>query len=131
MFIVENKKSIFKIKELPILLVLIVGCVIVSLLTPYFLTPNNIFNVLRQISVYAILAIGEALIIITGEIDLSIGYMMGLCGVLTALMAKAGVPAVLIVMHEGVVTGNLKNENLSQDTIMQYASNQVEQAEAG
>ncbi|MBQ8307010.1 MAG: sugar ABC transporter ATP-binding protein [Blautia sp.] len=37
----------------------------------------------------------------------------------------------VIVMHEGVVTGNLKNENLSQDTIMQYASNQVEQAEAG
>ena len=94
----ENKKSIFRIKELPILLVLIIGCIIVSLLTPYFLTPSNIFNVLRQISVYAILAIGEALIIITGEIDLSIGYMMGLCGVLTALMAKAGVPAVIILI---------------------------------
>ncbi|MBQ9060479.1 MAG: ABC transporter permease, partial [Firmicutes bacterium] len=83
---------------LPVLLVLIIGCVVISFLTPYCLTASNIFNVLRQISVYAILAIGEALIIITGEIDLSIGYMMGLCGVLTALMAKAGIPAVLIVI---------------------------------
>ena len=88
-------KRILQVKEVPILLVLIIGCLIVSLLTPYFFVATNIFNVLRQISVYAILAVGEALIIITGEIDLSIGYMMGLCGVLTALMAKAGVPAVI------------------------------------
>ena len=89
-------KKLLKAKEVPIFLVLLIGCLIVIILTPYFLKMSNIFNVLRQIAVYAILAVGEALIIITGEIDLSIGYLMGLCGVLVALMAKAGFPAVLI-----------------------------------
>lgn len=85
-------------KEAPIFLVLVCGCIVVGLLTPYFFSIGNIFNVLRQISIYAILAVGEALIIITGEIDLSIGYMMGLCGVIAALCAKANVPAVLILL---------------------------------
>lgn len=92
----SDVKKLLKVKEVPIFLVLLVGCLVVSILTPYFLKASNIFNVLRQIAVYAILAVGEALIIITGEIDLSIGYLMGLCGVLTALMAKAGLPAPVI-----------------------------------
>lgn len=87
-----------QVKEAPIFLVLVCGCIVVGLLTPYFFSVNNIFNVLRQISIYAILAVGEALIIITGEIDLSIGYMMGLCGVIAALCAKANVPPVLILL---------------------------------
>lgn len=85
-------------KEAPIFLVLVCGCIVVGMLTPYFFSIGNIFNVLRQISIYAILAVGEALIIITGEIDLSIGYMMGLCGVIAALCAKANVPPVLILL---------------------------------
>lgn len=87
-----------QVKEAPIFLVLVCGCIVVGLLTPYFFSVSNIFNVLRQISIYAILAVGEALIIITGEIDLSIGYMMGLCGVIAALCAKAGIPPVLIFL---------------------------------
>ncbi len=87
-----------QVKEAPIFLVLVCGCIVVGLLTPYFFSVGNIFNVLRQISIYAILAVGEALIIITGEIDLSIGYMMGLCGVIAALCAKASVPPVLILL---------------------------------
>lgn len=87
-----------QVKEAPIFLVLVCGCIVVGMLTPYFFSIGNIFNVLRQISIYAILAVGEALIIITGEIDLSIGYMMGLCGVIAALCAKANVPPVLILL---------------------------------
>ena len=47
-------------------------------------------------SIYCILAVGEALVIITGGIDLSVGYLFGLCGVMTAVLANQGVPAVLI-----------------------------------
>lgn len=94
---IEDKcKIIAANQRSPHFFVLVAGCLIVGVLSPYFFVSSNIFNVLRQISVYAILAVGEALIIITGEIDLSIGYMMGLCGVITALLAKAGVPPVLI-----------------------------------
>ncbi len=85
-------------KEAPVFLVLVCGCIVVGLMTPYFFSVSNIFNVLRQISIYAILAVGEALIIITGEIDLSIGYMMGLCGVIAALCARANVPPILILL---------------------------------
>ncbi len=87
-----------QVKEASIFLVLVCGCIVVGLLTPYFFSVGNIFNVLRQISIYAILAVGEALIIITGEIDLSIGYMMGLCGVIAALCAQANMPPVLILL---------------------------------
>lgn len=94
----QQLKKIMQIKEIPIFLVLVIGCIVVGFLSPFFFATSNIFNVLRQISVYAILAVGEALIIITGEIDLSIGYMMGLCGVIAALLAKAGMPAVIIFL---------------------------------
>lgn len=88
--------KLHKVKEFPILAAFVLLCLTVSLLSPYFLKSQNIFNVLRQFSIIGILAVGEALVIITGGIDLSIGYLLGLCGVLTAILAKAGVPAPVI-----------------------------------
>ncbi len=74
-------------------------CTIISFLTPYFLTVGNIFNVLRQISVIAILAVGQALIIITGGIDLSVGNVLGLCGVILGVLAGFGLsPITLFVL---------------------------------
>lgn len=97
-----NRQSIFKqmasFKEGPILLAFIILCIVISLLSSYFLTVNNIFNVLRQFSVIAILAVGQALIIITGGIDLSVGALLGLMGVVTALMATTGMPAYAILV---------------------------------
>ncbi|HHW00236.1 MAG TPA: ABC transporter permease [Clostridiaceae bacterium] len=85
-----------KSKEFSVLVALFVLCLVVSLLSPYFLKMQNIFNVLRQISVIGILAVGEALIIITGGIDLSVGSVLGFMGVMTALLAKLHLPPVII-----------------------------------
>ncbi len=59
-----------------------------------FIRPANLFNILRNVSMTGIIAFGMSFVIIAGEIDLSIGSMVGLSGVLTALtvekFSKAG-----------------------------------------
>lgn len=79
--------------------------VIMSLLSPAFLTVTNAFNVLQQISVLAILALGGTAVIITAGIDLSVGSVMALGGVAMAWAAGiVGLPmAVAIVV--GVAAG--------------------------
>ena len=54
-------------------------------LWPNFLKKDNLFNVLKQVSVVAIIAIGMTLIIITAGIDLSVGSLIAFSGVVTAL----------------------------------------------
>ncbi|HYN23896.1 MAG TPA: ABC transporter permease, partial [Pyrinomonadaceae bacterium] len=74
------------------LLGLLVTSAILSFLSPYFLTFDNLINVFRQSSVNALLALGQLLVIITAGIDLSVGSILGLSCVLVAMMLKAGVP---------------------------------------
>ncbi|NLJ39988.1 MAG: ribose ABC transporter permease [Candidatus Atribacteria bacterium] len=74
--------------------------VILSFLSPAFLTVDNILNILRQVSVISIIAAGETFVILTGGIDLSVGSVLGLCGVLLAAVLK-GTDNTLL----GVLTG--------------------------
>ncbi|MDD3339664.1 MAG: ABC transporter permease, partial [Lachnospiraceae bacterium] len=71
----------------------------------------NIFNVLSQISRYGIISVGMALIIITGGIDLSVGYAVGLCATTAAFLTTvAGLPwivVLLLVLGLGAVIGLL------------------------
>jgi ribose/xylose/arabinose/galactoside ABC-type transport system permease subunit len=53
-----------------------------------FLEPQNLTNVLRQIAVNAILAVGQTFVIITAGIDLSVGSIIGLCSVVMTLVAN-------------------------------------------
>ena len=65
-----------------------------------FLEPGNLTNVLRQITVNAIMAVGQTFVIITAGIDLSVGSIVGLCGVVMALVANSlhlGGPGTFIV----------------------------------
>jgi ribose/xylose/arabinose/galactoside ABC-type transport system permease subunit len=80
-------KRITRFREFGIMIALLILCVILSISSPYFLTVNNIFNVLRQFSLYAILSIGQALCIICGCFDLSVGNATGLLGVIGAIFA--------------------------------------------
>src|SRR3954452_3694201 len=56
-----------------------------SLLSPYFLTTNNLLNLLDQSVVVGIVAIGMTFVILTGGIDLSVGSVAGLTGVVLGL----------------------------------------------
>lgn len=64
-------------------------CIVASLLSPYFFTLKNIMNVLRSASLIAITGMGMVLIILLGDIDLSVGSTQGLVGVLAALVITA------------------------------------------
>jgi ribose/xylose/arabinose/galactoside ABC-type transport system permease subunit len=76
-----------------------------------FLTPGNVTNVVRQISVNVVLATAMTFVIITGGIDLSVGSLVGLTGVSMALFANSaplhGVPLVIATLAVGVAVGAL------------------------
>lgn len=69
---------------------LVVLCVVFAILEPAFLTERNIFNVLRQVSIYGLLAIGMTFVILTGGIDLSVGSVLALTGLVAAVVYKGG-----------------------------------------
>ena len=73
-------------KELGIFVLLVVLCIIVSIKEPNFLLTINLQNLARQIGAFGIFSIGLGLVIITGGIELSVGSMMGLLGVLLSMM---------------------------------------------
>ncbi len=66
--------------------VLILLCIIVGIAEPKFFTLNNLLNVLRNISMQGIIAFGMTMIIISGEIDLSVGSTVAFSGCLTAYL---------------------------------------------
>jgi len=74
---------------------LITVSVLMGLASDNFFSLGNIMNVLRQVSVVGILAVGMSFVILTGGIDLSVGAVMALVGTLSAgLMVNTGLPAV-------------------------------------
>jgi ribose/xylose/arabinose/galactoside ABC-type transport system permease subunit len=87
------------IKKYGIYLVLVLLLIIFSLMTEAFLTANNLLNMLRQVSMMGIVAVGVTFVMIAGGIDLSVGSQMSLVSILTAwLMVKGHVHPVLAVI---------------------------------
>jgi ribose/xylose/arabinose/galactoside ABC-type transport system permease subunit len=80
-------------------------CIILSVTTDAFLTMNNILNVLRQISINGIIAIGMTFVIITGGIDLSVGSIVGLAAVVAASFAHPGAYPVIVPIVIGLLVG--------------------------
>jgi ribose/xylose/arabinose/galactoside ABC-type transport system permease subunit len=75
-------------KELGITILLVVLCVIVTAVNPRFLGASNLTNMARLIGMYGIFSIGMGLVIITGGIDLSIGSVFALQGIILAIMLR-------------------------------------------
>ena len=72
------------------LIALFVLCLVLSLLTDKFLVMDNIWNVMRQISVNICIATGMTLVVLTGGIDLSVGSVLALSGAMAAGLLKNG-----------------------------------------
>ncbi len=73
-------------KEFGILIILIVLCVVVSIVNPHFLSATNLQNNARLIGMFGIFSIGVGVVIMTGGIDLSVGSVFSLFGVLLSFM---------------------------------------------
>ncbi|MBO2945332.1 ribose ABC transporter permease RbsC [Paenibacillus sp. F411] len=80
------------------LLGLIILIVIVSVMNPSFLEPLNILNLLRQVSINALIAFGMTFVILTGGIDLSVGSILALSSALVANLMVAGVDPIFAII---------------------------------
>jgi ribose transport system permease protein len=111
----ETKRKDFRrtlIQLAGMLPVLIVICIFFAVLTPNFLTENNIVNVVRQASINIVLAAGMTFVILTGGIDLAVGSVLGFTAVIAVVVSLlpnfswAAVPAALLAgLIVGVLTG--------------------------
>jgi ribose transport system permease protein len=73
-------------KEIGISAMLIILCIVVAILNPLFLSVTNLQNTARLVGMFGIFSIGVGVVIITGGIDLSVGSLISLFGVLLAFM---------------------------------------------
>lgn len=97
----QHKATLQKLGPFLALLVLATGLAITS---PDFLTMGNLLNVFRQVSINALIAFGMTLVILLGGIDLSVGSILALSSVLTALMLSHGIDPV-VATSVGVLAG--------------------------
>lgn len=101
-------KQIFKSKEIGIILILIVLSVLIQIRNPIFLTYSNIIDVFRNTSYTLIIAVGMTFVLIAKGLDLSVGSLMALGGLIGSLAMFNGVPipiAVLLGMLVGAGFG--------------------------
>ena len=123
--VIKMLGSILKEKQISgIMAVLGLMIVIASLSSPYFLTAYNLKAVIRSLAFVSIVAIGQGCLLLIGEIDLSVGSVAGLCGVIGGiLMVNVGINpylslilclllgAILGILN-GLITVNLKLSSL-------------------
>src|SRR5687768_10462871 len=86
-------------KELGTFILLVVLCVVVAIMNPVFLSATNLQNMARLIGMYGIFSIGLGVVIITGGIDLSVGSVFALLGVLLSIfLVDWQIPAAIAVI---------------------------------
>lgn len=83
------------------LIALFLLCLVISLLSDKFLTVDNGWNVLRQISVNICISTGMTLVVLTAGIDLSVGSVLAFCGALTAGLLKSGIAIPSLNLYVG------------------------------
>jgi ribose transport system permease protein len=92
-------------KELGIFIILAIVCVTLAILSSEFITATNLQNNARLIGIYGIFAIGMGIVIMTGGIDLSVGSVSSLLGVILAmLLVEQQIPSFLAVLMVIVMT---------------------------
>ena len=108
-----------------IILVIVIVSVLLAIRNPNFMTTSNILNILRQISVYGILAAGMTFVIITGGIDLSVGAVAGMGGAIVASFVTKDImpflPAVLVALFVGILVGFINGFVVSNLNVPPFA----------
>lgn len=112
--IVSGLRSLLVFREFAMLLVLVIFGIVMSILSPIFMTPGNVEAILLGLSVEGIIAIGMVIVLISGGFDLSVGSTLAFAGVVTGLALTAGVAApvsivlgLLAALSVGLVNGLL------------------------
>jgi ribose/xylose/arabinose/galactoside ABC-type transport system permease subunit len=88
-----------------LLVALMLMCGAMACIHPQFLTYGNLLNVARQISLNGILAVGVTFVLLTGGVDLSLGSLVALTGVLAASFAHPGEWPIILPAGIGILAG--------------------------
>lgn len=96
-----------RLKSYGIFIAFFIICVIISLISPQFLTVSNWTIIFTQVSINALLAFGVTFVIITGGIDLSLGSMVAVTGVVAALLAHPNDFPIIVPIVVGLMSGVL------------------------
>lgn len=102
---------------------LIVLCVVITIVSPAFMTLSNITNIFTQVSTNAIIAIGMTFVILTGGIDLSVGSTVAISGALTASILKStnNIPlAILVAAITGIIIGLINGILISKGKLQAF-----------
>lgn len=110
-----SKKAISVYERFGILVILVLEVLVFALANEHFFTSKNLFLVARQVSFYGIAAVGMTMVLLVGEIDISIGSILAFTGCFSATMiTKNGFPmwetfllAIVISCVFGLITGTL------------------------
>jgi ribose transport system permease protein len=97
-------------RETGLFLLLVLIVIIMSISTPIFFTSVNLLNILKQITLIAIVACGQTFALTSGGIDLSVGYTLGLSSIIISWFTARGmptVPAIVICLGFGTFIGIL------------------------
>lgn len=94
------KENLDKYKSL---IGLVLLCVVITFVSPAFMTLSNITNVFTQVSTNAIIAVGMTFVILTGGIDLSVGSTVAISGAFAASIIKSTNNVFLAVLAAGIV----------------------------
>ncbi|HUX50402.1 MAG TPA: ribose ABC transporter permease [Spirochaetia bacterium] len=86
------------LKNYGIVFAFLIICAVLSFLSPVFLKWTNILNVIRQTSIYGIMAVGMTFVILTGGIDLSVGSILAFAGAIAAGMVKTNAGLLWVVL---------------------------------
>lgn len=116
------KSKLLKNKSI---LALVVLCILISIITPGFLTLSNITNVLNQVAVNAIIAIGMTFVILTGGIDLSVGSILAICGAVSAVTIKSTGSiflAIVLPIIIGILVGFINGFVISKGKIQAFVA---------
>ncbi len=106
--------SVFNSQTFWVFAAVVLACLFLSFATDSFATPKNIYNITRNVTFVAIIALGMTMVIITGGIDLSVGSVLCLCSMVLGVVMHAGynietgiVAAVLTALAVGAFHGIL------------------------
>lgn len=106
------------------LLILLALILVMSILSPTFFTSGNLLNIIRQMSVVGIVAIGVTMVIITSGIDLSSGSVIALVSVIVASFAQPDsfplIVPILIGLCVGLMTGVINGTIISKGKIAPF-----------
>lgn len=115
------------LRQFSIVIVFLLICGLFTVLNQYFLTWNNWLNLLRQSSINGILAIGVTFVILTKGIDLSVGSIMALAGMLAASLVTTGneqivLFAILVGLGTGAIIGLVNGVLISQINVPPFVA---------